>query len=284
MNALRRLRLFFACGLACLATTALRGVEPDGEAIVDRFLATQKADSEMAFIKMRVERDDGAIEERRFLAVYRREADGSAGYLVRLVRPREIQGVTLLSKQAADGTVQPYLYLPTIGKTRALTGDARSTPFLGSDFSIEDLVREVPGTQSYERLDDTIEQGAPCYRVRATPIDPESSSYGYRDLYIDQELANLRRVNYHDKSGRLVKVFTAHDYQSPEIYGATTRPRRAIMVDPSAGNRTIFTVLVGRIDEPIDPRIFDPKFIESWDEEAVNEFMYPLVFEVFGTP
>ncbi len=73
------------------------GIEMTGRAIVDGYVETQEVDSELAYIRMTIVLPGPRLEERRFLAVYRKDPEGGRGSFIRLVRPPDVEGVTLLA-------------------------------------------------------------------------------------------------------------------------------------------------------------------------------------------
>lgn len=267
--------------VACLASlpASAEAAPTTADEVIERYVGKKKVQSEMAFIKMQTVAPGRKPEIKQFLALYHTNEERT-GFLVRLIRPTEVEGVSVLVIDDDQGDVRQWLYLPTVGMVRPLTGSARSQPFLGSDFSYEDLAREIPGTQEYEMQEGRWTHGADCFVVRATPRDPGSSSYAYRDLVIDKENYNLYQIDYYNDAGDLVKVLSAFDYDSPEIAGQSTRPRRAVMIDQIKKTSTIFTVIVGRIDESIRAEMFTPEFVRSWSPEDVQDFMFQLTFDV----
>lgn len=255
--------------------------EKSGEAIIAAYSDTQQVDSEMAYIKMTSLRPGLQVEERRFIAAYRSDTNGS-DYLARLIHPRDIEGVTVLSKQTPDGNSAQYLYLPAVGKTRMLAGSAKSEPFLGSDFSIEDLLREAPASHNYQRLKDANAQGQLCYVVRAVEKQSSGSGYAYRDLYIAKNNYNLLQVDYYNLKEEMIKNFFAADYHSAKVKGPTTRPHTAIMIDKATRSTTTFTVIESRINEDVEAGVFTPEKIETWTSEEVNEFIFKFGFTEFS--
>ncbi len=253
--------------------------DPDdysGLDIIDGYLWAQEVLSEMAYMKMTVIGADGKIDdEKRLLGVFRFNEDGSTNYMVRLLAPEDVRGVTVLTHQPLNAQMaKQYLYLPSVGKTRELTPTTKSRPFLNSDYSLEDLQRELPSAHTYERLDDDMVDGTPCFVVRAVETDKAAgSAYNFRDLYIDRATYDLLKVAYHGRDDKLVKTLYLFEYRSPEVKGITKRPYRAVMESVS-GSSTVFTMLEARIDEGIEAEVFRPESIENWTEDAVDAFIY----------
>ncbi len=247
-----------------------------GEQIVALHLADKRSDSEMAFIRMNHKVPGAPEREYRFLVVYQTTAAGKS-YFLRLIRPKEVEAVTVLANEKSKEDVDYYFFLPAVGKMKQLTGDARQGAFLGSDYSFEDLLDEMPSWNAYERKEDTEVDGHPCFQIQAIESRKDGgSAYAYRVLFIDREKHHLRKVDFYGKNERLVKTLMASEFGSPEVKGQTTRPRRALMTNHESGSSTEFIVIEGRLNEKFDPALFTPDKLEKWTPEEVEEFIFNL--------
>lgn len=251
--------------------TALSGVD-----IIDRYLITQEVLSELAYMRMSQVGADRSAKHYQLLAAFRFNEDASSNYLLRMVEPQEVKGISLLIKQFVNGGSQQYLYLPSVGRARPLTGKSKNQKFLGTNFSLADLQREVPAIHAYERRDDSLVFGRGCYQVRAVERkDPERPPlYLYRDLHIDKETFNLLRVDYFNLDGTHIKQLSLYDYKSPMVRGITKRPHRAVMENLEDGSTTVFSVIESRIDEAIGAEIFTPSNVETWTDEEIETFVF----------
>lgn len=273
-SALRFLSLI--CCIAILPSLLnAEASEDEARSIVERFIAKQRVDSEMAFIRMDMMADGKRVSQRRMLALYKHQEDGSTDYILRLIRPEDVEGVTVLAQVKPEKKPTYSLYLPAIGKSRPLQDASQAAPFLGSDFSFADLVREIPGSQVYTLQPRAFIQGTDCQVVRATPIDG-AGPYAFRDLYISEENSRLYQTDYYDKEGKLFKVLALYGYESGEIVGNSTRPYRSVMTTLKNDTITVFTVITGRINDPFETIEFSDSFIENWTESAVDDFMFSL--------
>ncbi len=243
-------------------------------AIVDRYLATQDVRSELAFIKMTVSEPGLPLKERRFLVVHRLRPDGLRDYLLRMVRPQDVEGVSVLASEQAGGTYEQWVYLPATGKARKLGPGMKAGAFLGSNFSYEDLFREIPSIHDYERLPDTDLRGTACFHVRAREREGGQRTYAHRDLLIAKDTYDLLRIDFYDPGKKLIKTLSALDYRSAQVKGQTRRPRQAIMRTVGRDVFTDFTVVEGRIGETFPDEMFTPKFLESWKPADVSEFIF----------
>ena len=180
--------------------------KPSGREIIDRYLETQEVDSELAFIRMVTYIPGGVTKKHRFLALSKKMEDGRDAYLMRMIGPEEFKGVTVFARYQGEGEADQYIYLPEVGRVTRLGGDSKSGAFLGSDFTFEDLLHEVPANFTYTRAADALTFGAEAYVVKAKPSGDDSGSiYVRRDLYIEKGTFNLLKVDFFGPGEKLVK-------------------------------------------------------------------------------
>ncbi len=256
--------------------TANGGAEElSGREIIDRHLAAMEVDSEIAFIVMEVTASGQKVKENRFLTLFRKTGPASREYFVRLIRPKEVEGVTVLTHEPNGKESEQFVFLPAVGKMQKLTEPSRKGSFLGSDFTYEDLMLEAPAAYQYERQADRKPTGVDCYVVRATPTDEgPDSAYAYRDLYLTKDDFHLVKIDFYDQQNRFMKMMTAYDYESDKIKGQSKRPRTARMLDVKKGTATTFTVMESRLNEDFDPKLFTPAKLENWPPDEIEELIF----------
>ena len=272
---------FLTLAMTTFAANGPQEAVKEGSMIIGHWMKTKSVDSEMAYIQMQTLSTAGTVDTKKLLAVYHRTPDGASHFMVRLIEPEDIKGVTVLARKSASGAVQQSAYLPAVGRLRPLSDDGQAAPFLGSDFSYEDFLEEIPEEQVYERKPDRFIHGAECFVVRATPKAAGASAYAYRELYIDRQTLDLLRVDFFDHQDAFIKFLAAYEYDSPRIAGRSTRPRRAVMTHLKNNTSTILTVIQSRVNtRDIKEDIFSAEHIENWSDEAVDAFIYDLFLEV----
>jgi len=262
--------------LGTLNTMAQDDKSLTADEIIKRYAKGNQSKSEMAFVKMITESPDAPATERRILLAYQKQGEGDAMFM-RLLHPKDVEGVTLLATTSASQDLAYHFFLPALGKMRQLTPEARQGAFLGSDYSFEDLLQEVPEWHAYKRLPDEEVEGSACFVIRASENRKEKeSAYAYRDLFIEISSFHLRKIAYYNAKDSLVKLLHASGYDSKEVKGKTTRPRIAVMQAVETKSKTTFTVIEGRMDQDIDASLFTPKKLENWPLLDVEEFIFDL--------
>ncbi|MEM8550125.1 MAG: outer membrane lipoprotein-sorting protein [Verrucomicrobiota bacterium] len=282
MNTLRLFAAFsllFSFGLSAYAAT------PDARSIVDTYLERATPESELAYVKMvnvPITNPPTPPVEYRFLAMTKELPSGKYAYLIRMVRPLEVEGVTLLTNEDVDGEVKQYLYLPASGRVTEIRGDGKSGRFMGSEFSFEDLMRELPANFDYVSEPDESFEGREVFVIKATPKQDVYSHYAYRRLYIDQETYDLLGMRFYDESGAVTKEIDAQCYDSKDVLGETRRPEVLTSLNPSDGSSSYFQVLEGRVNPDLLDDYFTSETISTWTPDDVNEVIFDYGIESWG--
>ena len=261
--------------LVCAINTNANESILSGRQIIENYIEAQKADSELVFINMRTVLNDDKISNKyQFLILAQKNSDFTYSAILRIIRPQDVAGVTLLTLEKLKGEVEQYFYLPELGKITKIRDDNKSNSFLDSDFNYEDLLNEISTNFQYELLKDSILNGAECYVVRAMPASKaHKSTYSHRDLYIEKESFNILKIEFYTAGDYLLKTLVALDYDSPQIKGNTNRPHRAIMKNWDNKSTTTFTVIESRLNINLDDELFTPQKIANWSIEEVSELI-----------
>ncbi|MFB9900799.1 outer membrane lipoprotein-sorting protein [Cerasicoccus arenae] len=244
----------------------------DGPQLMNRYAETQTVDAELAFIELKTFETETPTEniiKKRLLAVTRKDGNGGYDYLIRLLVPKDVEGVSVLTN-VNNGNTDQYLYLPAQGKPVQI-GTGMSGNFLGSDFAYEDLIRETPSNYNYERLPDAVAQGEVCAVILAKPSEVEGSQYAYRKIYLDPISFEVRKIEFFSEDGSdPVKELQAYEYRSPNVDGSTVRPRFAVMTNLETGTISVFKVLKSRLNLPLDEALFTSDNLPNISESDIN--------------
>jgi len=244
----------------------------EADAVMAKVHDTHSSDSEIDVIEMvSVTKNDktNATETttRRIVSAVQKDSKGGLLYLMRILAPEDEKGVSLLVLEDAKDNVDQYLYIPALGAKKIDPG-SRSSSFLGSDFTYEDLRREKPGEWKYDRLDDEKIEGTDCYAIMASPSNKDRekiTGYTYRFLDIDKATYDIRRVVFLDSKQKELKTFDAYDYQPTNT--AIQRPRSGVMTNLVKGTHTIMTLLNSRLGKPLDEKVFTLDTLKNWGPE-----------------
>ena len=239
--------------------------------IMSELKSHQAAQSEVELIKMVIVDEEGNTQVREMISAVKPDEDGNLRYLIRFLSPADISGVSLLTLEKPGGEADQYFYLPALGQARQITGNQKNAPFMDSDFTFDDLRKENPEEFQYYRLLDENIEGKDVYVIMSAPANVDIKNrqdYPSRLLYIDQENYNLLRIEFYAEGEKEpFKTFNGYDYNSPEVDGATERPRRATMNNHANSTSSIMTVLKARLNKPVPEELFTVEALQNQEEE-----------------
>ncbi len=127
-------------------------------------------------------------------------------------QPRDIKGTALLTYSMLESTDQQWLFLPAVKRVKRIASNNRSGPFLGSEFSYEDMSTPVLEKYEYRFVEQTELDGVACYVIESTPKD-ENSGYSRIVTWVDTQELRMLKSHYYDRENTELKTLTAHEYR-----------------------------------------------------------------------
>ncbi|MGI9342261.1 MAG: outer membrane lipoprotein-sorting protein [Gammaproteobacteria bacterium] len=163
--------------------------------------------------------------------------DESAGDKSMIVfeTPADIEGTALLSHAKILDPDDQWLYLPALKRVKRISSVNKSGPFVGSEFAFEDFT-----ALELEKYDYTYVRTETCGEFTCDVVERapryEHSGYTRQLSWIDQDIFQVRRVEFFDRRGDLLKTLTLEDYR---VYDDRYwRPHRLAMVNHQTGKST----------------------------------------------
>lgn len=153
-------------------------------------------------------------------------------------KPRDVKGTAFLSFSHAIGADDQWLYLPKLKRVKRIASRNKSGPFMGSEFSYEDLSSFEVEKYSYKFIKDEACEGGTCYVVEQYPVD-KNSGYTRRVVWLDQEEYRPWKIDFYDRKDSPLKTLTYHNYQ--EYKAKHWRPDLMKMVNHQTGKSTDLT-------------------------------------------
>jgi outer membrane lipoprotein-sorting protein len=154
-------------------------------------------------------------------------------------------------------------YLPQVERVIKIPPSLMMQPWMGSDFSNDDLVRESSLVNDYiHHLEGEVTaSGDACYRIVSMPKPEAAVVWGKLVLSIRKSDYLPRREEYYDEGGKLVKVLTFDDIRRTD---GRSYPMRWRMVSQSKpGHETLLAFEKLLFDRPIPSRIFSQQNLRN---------------------
>jgi outer membrane lipoprotein-sorting protein len=208
--------------LSALAVLTGQAVGLTGSEVLDRVReATVAVDRTMEADLVITDRND-RVQARTMRSMML----GDEKIMVTFTEPAELAGVTFMSTSAEN----MWIYLPTLGKVRRLSGSMVDQGFGGSDFSYEEMANiSATGADEVVGFEEVDFAGTPAYLL--TLQDGAARSR----LWVEQERFLPLQVEKLGVDGRPVKRAVLADFVER---GGIMVPQRITMHDLNKGSRT----------------------------------------------
>jgi hypothetical protein len=208
-------------------------------------------------VEMRAVDVDGnsqRIRSRFFLKRY--SADETRATL-QVRAPLQLEGVSYLMIDRNNHDAL-YLYLPTVGRTRRISGKQASSGMLNTDFSYEDIkqLRAVSAGGEVTLLDNAEMDGRAVHRLELRPGENDDSGYDRIVFAVDQQTCVALEAEFYEPGARHVKTLAARVESLQEIEGRWMA--RELRIDDHVRNtHTLMTLLDVEYDEGVSNTIFN---------------------------
>ena len=129
--------------------------------------------------------------------------------------PADIDGTALLSHAKILEPDDQWLYLPALRRVKRISSVNKSGPFVGSEFAFEDFTALELEKYDYKYLRGEACGDLLCDVIERTPRY-EHSGYTTQISWVDQKVFQVRKVEFYDRRGDLLKTLVLDDYR---LYG-----------------------------------------------------------------
>lgn len=182
-------------------------------------------------------RNAAGKESRRTLTIATLEVpDENAGdkSLVVFDNPGDIKGTALLSHAQILDPDDQWLFLPALKRVKRISSANKSGPFVGSEFAFEDFTALELNKYDYQWLREEQLDGLDTDVIERTPRY-ENSGYTRQVSWIDREVHQVRKVEFYDRRGDLLKTLLLTDYRQ---YNNVWRSHHFEMINHQTGKST----------------------------------------------
>ena len=211
------LRNSAAALLFALATVPAAAETPEEKGFA---VAARSDRSDRGFTDSRVEmkkvlRNAAGQESKRTLALNTLEIqDEQVGDKTLIVfdSPADTDGTALLSHAKILDADNQWLYLPALKRIKRISSVNKSGPFVGSEFAFEDFTALELNKYTYKYLREEACGALTCDVVERVPRY-EHSGYTKQIAWVDQKDFQVRKVDFYDRRGDLLKALEQKDYR-----------------------------------------------------------------------
>ena len=214
----------------------------------------------MTLIKTVKGREKQRIREIKRYQKFYRKGEFSSKSLLRFLKPADVKGTGFLMweyRQTGKDDDQ-WLYLPALEKVKRIVARQKSENFMGTDFTYEDLGGRNIDEDTYSLLGEEEIFNEDCYTLQVLPVE-KTSSYLKRIVWVSKKQWLLRKVEYYDRKGKLLKIFLIPEVSKNGNYWTSSR---LIMENVQKSHKTILNLSDVTYDSGIEDSFFTERFLK----------------------
>ncbi|MDO3380921.1 outer membrane lipoprotein-sorting protein [Gilvimarinus algae] len=149
--------------------------------------------------------------------------------------PKDIEGTALLSHAKILEPDDQWLFLPALKRVKRISSANKSGPFVGSEFAFEDFTAIELNKFEYRFLRTESCGSLQCDVLERRPRY-DSSGYTKQISWVDQTDFQIRKVEFYDRRGDLLKVLSLEDYR--QYSNGAWRPHTLHMENKQTNKQT----------------------------------------------
>ena len=209
----RRALIAAVLAAATLAPLAAQSDAERGLAIAREMKARDRGFGDSAATLKMVLIDAGGGETLRELRMQTLEGrDDGDQLLAVFAAPADVRGTVFLSHTHAERADDQWLYLPALKRVKRIAPANKASPFMGSEFSYEDLASAEVEKFTYAYRGDERYDGEARFLLERIPVDAESG-YSRQRVWVDKERYVPLQVEYYGRRDEKLKTLTLRDYR-----------------------------------------------------------------------
>lgn len=204
----------------------------------------------------------GGQERTRELSMLRKnygEAGGNQKYFMYFFQPADVKDMTFMVYKVPGKDADRWLYIPAINMVRRIAARDKSSSFVGSDFTYEDVSGRELSDDTHSNVKEEKVSGRDCYVIKSIPKAADVD-YGYKLSWMDKSNFLPLKEEYYDRKSELYRVFTAEEIK--EIKGFPTIVKRS-MKNLQSGHRTEVTYLKADYNIGIEDSLFSERYLKQ---------------------
>jgi hypothetical protein len=136
--------------------------------------------------------------------------DGDKGLTI-FDQPRDVKGTAFLNFSHAVKPDEQWLYLPALKRVKRISSRNKSGPFMGSEFSYEDLSSFEIEKYQYNYIKDEVVNGEDSFVIEQFPTD-KYSGYTKLVVWMDKSHYRVQKIEFYDRKKSLLKTLVFKDY------------------------------------------------------------------------
>lgn len=187
------------------------------------------------------------------------EAGGNQKYFMYFFQPADVKDMTFMVYKYPAKDDDRWLFVPSINMVRRIAAQDKTSSFVGSDFTYEDVSGRDIEDDTHALAKEEKLGGKDTYVVKSTPKAADVN-YSYKLSWIDTTSFLPLKEEYYDRRGELFRVFSADEIK--DIKGFPTITKRT-MKNLQSGHRTEVSYLKADYNLGLEDSLFSERFLKQ---------------------
>ena len=187
------------------------------------------------------------------------ETGGEQKYFMYFYQPADVKDMTFMVQKHPGRDADRWLFVPAISMVRRIAARDKSSSFVGSDFSYEDISGRNLEDDTHSVVKEEKIGTKDCIVVKSTPKVGDVD-YSYKLTWVDKASFLPLKEEYYDRKGDLYKVFTADEVK--DVKGFPTVTKRT-MKNVQSGHATEVTFTKADYNIGVEDSLFSERFLKQ---------------------
>lgn len=213
-----------------------------------------------ARVHMTLTGKNGKSREREFI-MYRLDTEEDGGeqkYYTYFLSPSDVRRIAFMVWKDPKSDDARWIYIPAVDLVRRVSARDKSSSFVGSDFSYEDVSGRHWSDDAHTLVGEEELDGVPCYVVDSTPR--EEDAFARKRTWIRKEHMLPVREVYYGTDGEEQRVFEAKRIETIDGY-PTIVERRMTNVQNDHRTDVVFSDVA--YDVGVESDLFTERYLKS---------------------
>lgn len=247
--------------ISAIAVNADNSIESEGYLIMRRvFESYDGFKNATADLEMILYDGSGGQKKRRMKFFALEQPNDGDRTILLFKSPKDVDGTALLTYSHLDGINDQWIYLPAFRRNKRISDNAKTSSFMGSEFTYEDLSGMELPMYAYRYLEDQAIDGMACHVVELRPQYP-NTAYSRMQVWVNASENRIRKIDYFDKNDRRFKTLEATGYR--KYKGKFWHPDKLSMLNHKDGKRTDFLISKINYQTKLRKHLFTPGAVRT---------------------
>jgi len=231
------MKTFFLAAALIFTVNPVINVDDKGRELAQKSKDNDKGyESEVVELEMILTNKQGQMSTRYMKSQTLEVATDGDKSMIEFNSPKDVRGTKTLTFTHRKGDDDQWLFLPSINRVKRISSSNKSGPFVGSEFSFEDLTSFEVEKYTHKFVEENTLDGIKVAIVEQIPLY-SGSGYSKRLVYMNTDKDyRFEKIEYFDRKGAKLKTLIYKDQK--QYLEKFWRPSELEMINHQNGKKT----------------------------------------------